>query len=64
MSIYEQPIEIKFDMPIEVKKGKYYLIKTEGYLPSDALKHIIKSLHKNTGAHFIIVQGNAEVVTI
>lgn len=65
MSIYDQPLELRFDAPIELKKGKTYLLKSASFdLPNDALEHIMKQLKKQTGAKFIMISGNVDVVVI
>ena len=61
---YNSPIEIVFEKPIEVKKGKTYLIKSYGSLPPEIARHIIKQLNKQTGAKFVILDGSSIEITV
>jgi hypothetical protein len=65
VSIYDQPIELHFEKPIEIKKGKTYLLNLKGgEMPGNAIDHILKHLKKTTGAKFIWIQGNATIKEI
>jgi hypothetical protein len=63
-SIYNTPIEVVFEKPIEIKKGKTYLIKTAIGLSGDLANHIIKQLNKQTGAKFVIINGSSVEITV
>lgn len=58
-------IELHFEKPIEIKKGKTYLLNFRGGdLPGDTITHILKNLKKITGAKFVWIQGNAIIKEI
>ena len=63
-NIYNTPIEIVFEKPIEVKKGKTYIIKSYGELQKDVAQHIIKHLNKQTGAKFVILSGSSTEIKV
>ena len=65
MSIYDQPIQLNFEKPIEIKKGKTYLLNLRGGdMSGEAINHILKHLKKTTGAKFVWIQGNATIKEI
>jgi len=65
MSIYDQSIELHFEKPIEIKKGKTYILNLRGGdIPGDAIDRILKHLKKTTGAKFVWIQGNATIKEI
>ena len=63
-NVYNTPIEICFEQPIELKKGKSYVFKTIGSLPMDVVQHIIKSIKKTTGANVVIIDGSVNIEEI
>lgn len=65
MSVYDQSIQLNFEKPIEIKKGKTYLLNLRGGdMSGETINHILKHLKKTTGAKFIWVQGNATIKEI
>lgn len=62
MSVYDQPFELHFEKPIEIKKGKTYVLNLKGSnMPNDVIEHILKHLEKKTKAKFVWLQGNAKL---
>ena len=59
-SFYDNEIHVDFEQPVEIKKNKTYVIRNLGAeLPKEIVNHILKNLQKQTGAKFIIVQGDS-----
>lgn len=63
-NIYNTPIEVLFETPIEIKKGKTYILKSYGSLTHEVAEHIIKHISKQTGAKFIIISGSGTYLEV
>ena len=62
---WDAAFEIKFEKPIELKKGKTYLLINRGAeVPDYVLGRALKHIKKTTGAKIIFVQGQVNVVGI
>ena len=57
-------INVSFEKPLEIQKGKTYVIRNLGAdLPAEAIERILQRINKSTDAKFIYISGNLEIVT-